>query len=152
MIKNKAAVAARSPLLTFSIFVSELEGLDQTQSFIHRAANGQVVDGDLPQNALVVDHEQTPGRQSGVCNRTPDVSHKHKRLTTLYCYRPTPAMNQSVSSWRHRGSIRPERDAIVLFQHAVVLRDALGQICQKGDFHFTQTSHLSGCVDPKNSK
>lgn len=59
IIKNKAAT---SPLLTFSIFVCELEGLDQTQSFIHRATDRQVIDRDLPQDALVVDHEQTPGR------------------------------------------------------------------------------------------
>lgn len=51
-------------LLTFSIFVSELEGLDQAQRFVYRAAHGQVIDGDLPQDALVVDHKQTSGRQS----------------------------------------------------------------------------------------
>lgn len=50
-------------LLTFSIFVSELEGLDQAQCFVYRAAHGQVIDGDLPQDALVVDHKQTSDRQ-----------------------------------------------------------------------------------------
>lgn len=50
-------------LLTFSIFVSELEGLDQAQCFVYRAAHGQVIDGDLPQDTLVVDHKQTSGRQ-----------------------------------------------------------------------------------------
>lgn len=47
------------------MFVSELEGLDQTQSFIHRAADRQVIDGDLPQDAFVVDYKQTPERQTG---------------------------------------------------------------------------------------
>jgi len=46
-----------------SKFVSVLEGLDQTQGLIHRAANRQVIDGDLPQDALVINHKQTP-----VCN------------------------------------------------------------------------------------
>lgn len=53
---------SRGILLTFSILVSKLEGLDQTQNFIHRAADRQVIDGDLPQNALVVNHKQAPER------------------------------------------------------------------------------------------
>lgn len=44
------------------MFVSVLEGLDQAQSFIHRATHRQVIDGDLPQDALVIDHKQTPER------------------------------------------------------------------------------------------
>lgn len=35
-------------LLTFSMFVSVLEGLDQAQSLVHRATHRQVVDCDLP--------------------------------------------------------------------------------------------------------
>lgn len=49
-------------LLTLSMFVSVLEGLDQAQSLIHGATHRQVVDGDLPQDALVVNHKQTPER------------------------------------------------------------------------------------------
>lgn len=49
--------------LTFPIFVSELEGLDQAQRFVYGAAHRQVIDGDLPQDALVVDHKQPSGRQ-----------------------------------------------------------------------------------------
>lgn len=86
MIQNKAAAAASPTLLTFSIFVSELEGLDQTQSFIHRAADGQVVDSDLPQDALVVDHKQTPARQSGVYNRTSLVNTKGQLLSSTKGY------------------------------------------------------------------
>ena len=47
---------------TFSILVGVLEGLDQTQSLVHRATHGQVVNGDLPQDTLIVDHKQTPVR------------------------------------------------------------------------------------------
>ena len=47
------------------MFVSVLEGLDQAQSLVHRAAHGQVIDGDLPQDALVVDHKQTPEKRKG---------------------------------------------------------------------------------------
>jgi len=42
------------------MFVGVLEGLDQAQRLIHGAADGQVVDRDLPQDALVVNHKQTP--------------------------------------------------------------------------------------------
>lgn len=56
---------SRGILLTFSIYISELEGLDQTQSLIHRTTDGQVIDGDLPQNALVVNHKQAPERHKG---------------------------------------------------------------------------------------
>ena len=47
---------------TFSILVGVLEGLDQTQSLVHQATHGQVVNGDLPQYTLIVDHKQTPVR------------------------------------------------------------------------------------------
>lgn len=42
------------------MLVSELKGLDQAQGLLDRASNWEVVDGDLPQDALVVDDEQTP--------------------------------------------------------------------------------------------
>lgn len=45
------------------MFVGVLEGLDKAQSLIHRATNRQVIDGDLPQDALVVNHKQAPERQ-----------------------------------------------------------------------------------------
>lgn len=47
-------------LLTLPVFVSVLEGLDQAQSLVHRATHRQVVDSDLPQVALIVNHKQTP--------------------------------------------------------------------------------------------
>lgn len=42
------------------MLVSELKGLDQTHGLLNRASNREVVDGDLSQDALVVDDEQTP--------------------------------------------------------------------------------------------
>lgn len=42
------------------MFVSVLEGLHQSQRLVHRATHRQVVDGDLPQDALIVNHKQTP--------------------------------------------------------------------------------------------
>lgn len=47
-------------LLTLSIFVCVLEGLNQAQSLVHRTTHRQVVNGDLPQDALVVNHKETP--------------------------------------------------------------------------------------------
>jgi len=44
---------------TFPVFVSELEGLDQAQGFVHGAPHGQVVDCHLAQVTLVIDDEQT---------------------------------------------------------------------------------------------
>lgn len=44
----------------FSVLVSELKGLDQTQGLLNRASNWKVIDGDLSQDALVVNDEQTP--------------------------------------------------------------------------------------------
>lgn len=44
------------------MFVSKLEGLDQAQGFVHGASHRQVIDGDLPQDAFVVNHKQTPER------------------------------------------------------------------------------------------
>lgn len=41
------------------MFVSELKGLDQTQGLLDRASHWEVIDGDLSQNALGVDDEQT---------------------------------------------------------------------------------------------
>lgn len=48
--------------LTFSKFISVLEGLDKAQRLIHRATHRQVIDGDLPQDALAVDDKQAPER------------------------------------------------------------------------------------------
>lgn len=43
---------------TFSMLVSELKGLDQTQGLLNRASHWEVIDGDLSQNAFGVDDEQ----------------------------------------------------------------------------------------------
>lgn len=42
------------------MLVCELKGLDQTQCLLHRAPDWEVIDGDLSQDALVVDDKQTP--------------------------------------------------------------------------------------------
>lgn len=42
------------------MFVSVLEGLHQTQGLVHRTTHRQVVDGDLPQDSITIDHKQTP--------------------------------------------------------------------------------------------
>lgn len=50
----------KSPVsLTFSIFVGVLEGLHQSQRLVHRAAHRQVIDGNLPQDAFIINHKQT---------------------------------------------------------------------------------------------
>lgn len=45
---------------TFSMLVCELKGLHQTQRLVNRAADWKVIDGDLPQDPLIVDNEKTP--------------------------------------------------------------------------------------------
>lgn len=39
--------------------VGELEGLDQTDGLVDVAANGEIVDGDLANNLVGVDDEET---------------------------------------------------------------------------------------------
>ncbi|KAJ8898478.1 hypothetical protein PR048_003838 [Dryococelus australis] len=51
--------------LTLAMLVCVLEGLDQTQSLVHRPPHWQVVHGDLPQHLLVIyDVETTEGHPS----------------------------------------------------------------------------------------
>ena len=40
------------------MLVGELKGLDQTQGLIYWTPHWKVVDGDLPQDALVINNEQ----------------------------------------------------------------------------------------------
>jgi len=40
--------------------ISELESLNHTKSFIHRAADWKVIDGNLTQPSLVINNKQTP--------------------------------------------------------------------------------------------
>lgn len=47
----------------FSMLIGELKGLHQAQGFINGATDWQIIDGNLPQYALVVNNEKTP-----VCN------------------------------------------------------------------------------------
>lgn len=105
------------------------------------------------------------GRQAGhwwwsasrcLCRRSQTDPWETNRVFTIR-HQESPAntkgsmiTNYSVSSRRHQGSIGPVCDAVILFQHAVVFTDALGQICHEGDLHFTQTSLLSGGVGPAN--
>lgn len=120
--------------LTFSVFVSELEGLDQAQRFVHRAAHGQVIDGDLPQDALVVDHKQTSGRQTPRLQR---------------CLAPSKSM---VATATLTNAASPVRDSVIFLQDAVVFGDLLGEIGHEGDLHFTQTSLFSWRINPVKNK
>lgn len=42
------------------MLVSVLEGLDESQSLIHRSSYWKIVHGDLPQGAFVIDDEKSP--------------------------------------------------------------------------------------------
>lgn len=52
-----------------AVLVGELEGLDQTQGLVDVSAHGQVVDGDLAQDALGVDDEQATQRDALILNQ-----------------------------------------------------------------------------------
>lgn len=43
----------------FTVLVGELEGLQQTQGFIHASTDWQIIDCDLTQSSLRVNDEQT---------------------------------------------------------------------------------------------
>lgn len=47
---------------TFSVFVSVLEGLNQPKSLIYGSSHWKIVHGDLPQDAFVIDDEESPKR------------------------------------------------------------------------------------------
>jgi hypothetical protein len=49
-------------LPTFSMLISELESLDQTQRLVYRATHRQVVDSHLSHYALGVDDKQTSAK------------------------------------------------------------------------------------------
>lgn len=112
--------------LTFPILVGVLESLHQAEGLVHRAAHGQVVDSDLPQDALIVDHKQPSVRgRSGLARRT-----------------------RSGCADRMRARYSPVGDALVLLQHAVVAGDGMGQVGQQRDVHGSQASLLPWGVDP----
>ena len=47
-------------LLTFAMLVRVLEGLDQPQSFVHRAPHRQIIDSDLAKDTLAIDDKEAP--------------------------------------------------------------------------------------------
>lgn len=49
--------------LTLSMLVSELEGLNQAENLIYRAAHRQIIYSDLAEDSFAVDDEQTPKKK-----------------------------------------------------------------------------------------
>ncbi len=47
------------------MLVGELEGLDQTKGLLDASTNGEIVDGDLPENSLRIDDEQAAEGDAG---------------------------------------------------------------------------------------
>ena len=47
-------------VVTFSMFLHKLESLDKSDSFLHRPADREVIDGDLSHSSCWVDDEQPP--------------------------------------------------------------------------------------------
>lgn len=64
------------------MFVSELEGLDQAQSLIHRTTHREVVDGNLPQDALLIDHKQAPEKT----DQRYDAMQEHQKYQCWFYY------------------------------------------------------------------
>lgn len=44
------------------MFVSELEGLNQSQSLIYRAANREVIHSDLTKDTFIINDKEASGR------------------------------------------------------------------------------------------
>lgn len=55
------------------MFVGELKGLDQTKGLLNRASNWEVVDGDLSQDAVVVNNEQAPEMELWHLKMSPNI-------------------------------------------------------------------------------
>lgn len=51
--------------LTFSVFVSELEGLHKPQCFINRSSYREVIHGDLAEIAFVINNEKSSVKKKG---------------------------------------------------------------------------------------
>ena len=47
----------------FPMIVSELEGLNHSQSLIHRATNRKVVYSDLPKDTFIINDKEAPGKK-----------------------------------------------------------------------------------------
>lgn len=61
-----------------SVFISVLERLDQTQSLVHTATHGQVIDGHLTQILLVIDDEEaTEGNARLLIQHSVSPAHLH---------------------------------------------------------------------------
>lgn len=56
---NNMNICSSECCLTFSVFVCELKGLDKTQGLLNRASHWEVIYGNLSQDTLGVDDEQT---------------------------------------------------------------------------------------------
>ena len=47
----------------FPMLVSKLEGLNQSQSLIHRAADRKVIYRDLPKDTFIINDKEAPGKK-----------------------------------------------------------------------------------------
>ena len=50
----------------FLMLVSKLDGLNHSQSLIHRKGDGKVIHGDLPKNTFIVNDKEAPKRDAFV--------------------------------------------------------------------------------------
>ena len=55
------------PTQTFAVFIDELESLHKSESLLNRPAYREVIDGHLAQNSFLVNDEQAPVFEGGMC-------------------------------------------------------------------------------------
>lgn len=96
-----------------AVLVGELEGLDEAQGLVDGAAHGQVVDGDLAQDALGVDDEQAAQGHALVLEQHPVLARdglalvRHERQAQV---RPQPALLARLLRPRQVREVRVRRD------------------------------------------
>lgn len=129
--------------LTFPMLICVLEGLDQPQSLIHRAPHGQIINSDLAEDSLAINDEEAPEDMMVLDKELGAPTSRAREGNTI----PLPA-TVVWSSWGRDVPSIPVGNALVAFQHAIIMGQASGHVGKQGDVQGAQASLLPRCVDP----
>lgn len=126
----------------FAVLVGELEGVNEAEGFVDRATNGQVVDGDL--GWKLVD------ASSPVACRRRSTSHSVCCVSPLASPPACPSSaHLSHNAIRINDEQPPQRNALVLNQHTVVLAELVVLVAQERNVDLAQPSIPPARVRPR---
>lgn len=106
------------------MFVGELKGLHQAQGFINGTSHREVIDGDLPQHAFVINDEKT--------------SKMERRIIGLMMSLEINIVikNEKIIFNLDIPSI-PVGNALIFLKHTIVSRYRTKGICHERNFHMS---------------